>query len=155
MSKIVPMLWFEHDAEAAANHYIKAFAGGRILDVMLSPEGAAAPVGTVLVVTFQMGGSTFHALNGGPLFKPTEANSYLITCEDQAEVDRLWAHFGEGGSEQACGWLKDRWGFSWQIVPRQFFEALARGDAAQKARVMAAMLQMIKFDVAKIEAAMH
>lgn len=151
--KLTPMLWFESDAEAAANHYVKAFADGKILGITRHGKNSHGPEGSVLMVSVQLAGMQFELLNGGPMFKPTEANSYMIYCEDQAEVDRLWDHMREGGSEQACGWVKDRWGFSWQIVPRVMMQALTGHDEAAKARAFAAMLQMTKMDVAKIEAA--
>ena len=106
-----------------------------------------------MVIEFELAGQCFVGLNGGPQFKPNEAVSFLIRCEDQAEVDRLWAHMSEGGSTSMCGWLKDRWGFSWQIVPKRFFELMNDKDGARKNRVFAAMMQMTKFDVTALEKA--
>jgi predicted 3-demethylubiquinone-9 3-methyltransferase (glyoxalase superfamily) len=153
MTKITPMLWFDHDAEAAAQHYVKGFADGRIVNILHNDANGPGPEGSVLMVTIELGGLRFELMNAGPMFKPTEANSYMIYCEDQAEVDRLWAHLSEGGSTQACGWLKDRWGFSWQIVPRLMMQVMTGPDAGARARAFAAMLKMTKFDVAAIEQA--
>ena len=147
------MLWFANDAEAAANHYAKAFADGKILNLVRNGKLGLGPEGAVLIATVLLGGVQFELMNAGPMFQPTEANSYMIYCEDQAEVDRLWAHMSEGGSTSACGWVKDRWGFSWQIVPRMMMNVLSGSDEAAKARAFAAMLTMTKFDVAKIAAA--
>jgi predicted 3-demethylubiquinone-9 3-methyltransferase (glyoxalase superfamily) len=151
--KLTPMLWFESDAEGAAHHYIKAFADGKILHILRHGANGFGPEGSAWMVTVMLGGVQFELLNGGPMFKPTEANSYVIYCEDQAEVDRLWNHMSDGGSTQACGWVKDRWGISWQITPRIMMEVMSDTDEAARSRAIAAMLEMTKFDVAKIEAA--
>jgi predicted 3-demethylubiquinone-9 3-methyltransferase (glyoxalase superfamily) len=153
MVKLTPMLWFESEAEIAAQHYVKAFADGNIIAITRHGKQSHGPEGTVLMVSVQLGGIQFELLNGGPMFKPTEANSYMIYCEDQAEVNRLWAHMSDGGSTQACGWVKDRWGISWQIVPRVMMQVLTGPDEAARARAFAAMMQMTRFDVAAIEAA--
>ncbi len=153
IQKISPMLWFDGAAEDAVNHYVKAFANSRIVAVERYPDGGPAPAGSVMTVGFELAGQSFTALNGGPMFKPNEAVSFVIACEDQKEVDFLWDHLSQGGSTSMCGWLKDKWGFSWQIVPQRFIELVTSGTAAQKRRVFAAMMQMTKFDVAKIEAA--
>lgn len=151
--KVTPMLWFDKDAEAAANHYAKAFADGKILHVQRNGPNGPGPEGSVLIVTVSLGGVQFELMNAGPVFKPTEANSYMIYCEDQAEVDRLWTHMSDGGATSACGWVKDRWGFSWQIVPRRMMELLSGPDEAAKTRALAAMMQMTKFDIAMLEKA--
>jgi predicted 3-demethylubiquinone-9 3-methyltransferase (glyoxalase superfamily) len=151
--KVTPMLWFDGEAEAAAQHYVAAFTDGQILNVLRNGKDGPGPEGSVLVMTLLLGGVQFELLNAGPMYKPTEANSYMIYCEDQAEVDRLWTHMSDGGATSACGWLKDRWGFSWQIVPRRMMEILAGPADAAKARAFAAMLQMTKLDIATIEAA--
>jgi predicted 3-demethylubiquinone-9 3-methyltransferase (glyoxalase superfamily) len=151
--KLTPMLWFASEAEIAAQHYVKAFADGKILNILHNGKDGPGPEGTALVVTVLLGGIQFELMNAGPMFKPTEANSYIIYCEDQAEIDRLWAHMSDGGSTSACGWLKDRWGFSWQIVPRRMMELLSGQDEGARSRAFAAMLQMTKFDLATIEAA--
>jgi predicted 3-demethylubiquinone-9 3-methyltransferase (glyoxalase superfamily) len=151
--KISAMLWYNTEAEAAAKHYVSAFKDGKITGTERYGDAGPGPKGSVMTVDFEIGGRRFTALNGGPMFKPTEATSFVISCENQAEVDRLWDHFSKGGSTSMCGWLKDKWGFSWQIVPKQFFDAMRKGTEAQKTRVFAVMMQMTKFDVAKIEAA--
>ena len=151
--KITPMLWFDGEAEAAAKHYTAAFKDGRITHVERYGTAGPGPKGSVMLVTFELAGQTFHALNGGPAFKPSGASSLLVACDDQAEIDRLWDHFSEGGATLDCGWLTDRWGYSWQIVPRRMMEIMAGDDADQKARAFGAMMQMQKFDLAKIETA--
>ena len=153
IQKIKPFLWFASEAEEAANHYMKAFEDSKVISVMRNGKDGPGPEGSVLVIEFTLAGLHFCGLNGGPMFTPNESVSFAVTCEDQAEVDRLWAHLLEGGQPSACGWLKDKWGFSWQIVPKRFFELAATGDAAVTARVMAAMMQMVKFDIAALEAA--
>jgi predicted 3-demethylubiquinone-9 3-methyltransferase (glyoxalase superfamily) len=152
-TKVSPMLWFASEAEAAAQHYVKAFADGKILRVQRNGRDGPGPEGSVLMVTICLGGIQFELLNAGPMFKPTEANSYMIYCEDQAEVDRLWDHMSDGGSTQACGWVKDRWGFSWQIVPRMMMDLLSGTNEAARSRAFAAMLQMPKFDIAVLQKA--
>jgi predicted 3-demethylubiquinone-9 3-methyltransferase (glyoxalase superfamily) len=151
--KISPMLWFDGEAEAAARHYAKAFNEGAITGIERYGKAGPGPEGEVMLVTIVLDGQTVSLLNGGPMFKPTEATSLVITCEDQAEVDRLWAHMSGGGSTSACGWLKDRWGFSWQIVPKRFLEIMSGSDAGAKARSFEAMMQMTKFDIAALEKA--
>ncbi|MGB8816332.1 MAG: VOC family protein [Rhizobiaceae bacterium] len=151
--KIKPFLWFASQAEEAANHYMAAFKDSKVVSIMRNGKDGPGPEGSVLVIEFTLNGQHFCALNGGPLFTPNESVSFAITCEDQDEVDRLWEHLLEGGKPSACGWLKDKWGFSWQIVPKRFFELTSTGDSAATARVMAAMMQMVKFDVAKLEEA--
>jgi predicted 3-demethylubiquinone-9 3-methyltransferase (glyoxalase superfamily) len=151
--KINNVLWFESDGEAAANHYIKGLKDGRIVHIARYGKDGPGPEGSVMLVAFELAGQKFAALNGGPLFKPNESVSFLIECEDQAEVDRLWAHMSEGGSTSACGWLKDRWGFSWQIVPRRMLEILQGPDGAAKSRAFSAMMQMTKLDIVAIEKA--
>ncbi len=151
--KIKPFLWFASEAEEAANHYMAAFKDSKIISTMRNGKDGPGPEGSVLVIEFTLNGQHFCGLNGGPLFTPNESVSFAIMCEDQAEIDRLWQHLGKGGAYSACGWLKDKWGFSWQIVPKRFFELTSTGDSAATARVMAAMMQMTKFDVAKLEEA--
>ena len=153
VQKISPVLWFDSEAEAAAKHYCAAFADGRISHVEHYGKAGPGPEGSVMIVEFELAGQRFAGLNGGPLFNPNESVSFLIRCEDQAEVDRLWAHKSEGGSTSMCGWLKDRWGFSWQIVPQLFFDLMDDPDAERKTRVFAAMMQMTKFDIAALKAA--
>jgi predicted 3-demethylubiquinone-9 3-methyltransferase (glyoxalase superfamily) len=152
-SQIKPFLWFATDAEEAANHYMAAFRDSKLISTMRNGPNGPGPEGSVLVIEFTLNGQHFCGLNGGPLFTPNESVSFAITAVDQAEVDFLWEHLGKGGVYSQCGWLKDKWGFSWQIVPRRFFELTSTGNGAVTGRVMAAMMQMQKFDVAKLEAA--
>ena len=140
-------MWFDDQAEEAAQHYVAAFKNSKIDHV--TRQGAKA-----FVVNFTLDGLQYVALNGGPMFKPTEAFSLAVTCDDQSEVDRLWEHLLQGGGVPSrCGWLKDRWGYSWQIVPERFFELMQSPDSAVGGRVMQAMMQMTKFDIAKLEVA--
>jgi predicted 3-demethylubiquinone-9 3-methyltransferase (glyoxalase superfamily) len=153
IQKVKPFLWFDSQAEEAANHYTQMFPDSKIVSIMRNGNDGPGPEGSVLVIEFTLAGQHFCGLNGGPLFTPNESVSFAVTCEDQAEVDQLWDHLLQGGQPSACGWLKDKWGFSWQIVPRRFFELTSTGDSAVTARVMAAMMQMVKFDIAKLEEA--
>lgn len=154
MPKISPFLWFDDQAEQAANLYVSLFRGARIVRVTRNVEGGAGPAGGVLVVEFELFGQAFKALNGGPEFRFTEAVSFMVDCEDQAEVDRYWnGLIADGGAPSQGGWLKDRFGLSWQIVPKQLMALLSRPDPATAGRVMAALMTMGKVDVAKIEAA--
>jgi len=151
--KITNVLWFDTDGEEAANYYIKGLNDGKITHIARYGKDGPGPEGSVMLVAFELAGQKFAALNGGPLFKPNEAVSFLIECEDQEEVDHLWAHLSSGGSTSMCGWLKDRWGFSWQIVPKRFLEIMQSKDDAGKTRAFAAMMRMTKFDVAAIDKA--
>jgi len=154
MSKIRPCLWFDGEAEEAANFYVSLFPSSRIdhvqRNVMDSPAGKA---GTVLVVEFTLAGQRFMALNGGTRFEYTHAISFEVDCADQAEVDRLWDALSDGGLIEQCGWLKDRYGVSWQIVPVVLGQMLGDPDPAKAQRVMQAMLRMIKLDIAGLKAA--
>ncbi|MBA0051184.1 VOC family protein [Streptomyces sp. AJS327] len=147
MQKITTHLWFDDRALEAAEFYTSLFEDARVLEVTHYPETAPGPTGTVMTVTFEVAGQRFIALNGGPLFSFNESMSLYVDCEDQAEVDRLWAALTEGGEEAPCGWLKDGYGLSWQIVPRVLTELLRDPDQAAVERVMAAMLRMRKIDV--------
>jgi len=155
MSKIAPCLWFDGDAEEAATFYTSILPDSRIDRV--NPAAAdtpSGPRGSVLSVDFTLAGQQFIGLNGGPDFQFNEAISFSIDCEDQAEVDRLWDALVEGGGEHSvCGWLKDRYGVSWQVIPRRLPELVNGPDPQGAARAMQAMLQMTKIDVAKIEEA--
>jgi predicted 3-demethylubiquinone-9 3-methyltransferase (glyoxalase superfamily) len=148
MSKIAPCLWFDGEAEEAARFYVSLLPDSRIervqKNVTDSPSGKA---GSVLVVEFTLAGQRFMALNGGTRFEYTHAVSSHVDCTDQAEVDRLWSALSEGGAEVACGWLKDRYGVSWQIVPTVLAEMLGDPDQAKARRVMEAMMQMVKLDI--------
>lgn len=151
--KIRPCLWFASEAEAAANHYIEAFPDGRIDSIERYGNEGPGPEGSVMVVAFTLAGQQLVALNGGSRFMASECMSLVVTCDDQAEVDRLWSHLSAGGTTSMCGWLKDRWGFSWQIVPRRFFEMMDGHNPLRKARVISAMLRQSKFDIAALEQA--
>jgi predicted 3-demethylubiquinone-9 3-methyltransferase (glyoxalase superfamily) len=154
MSKIAPCLWFDGEAEEAAKFYVSLLPDSRIdhvqRNVIDSPAGKA---GTVLVVQFTLAGQRFLALNGGTRFEYTHAISFQVDCADQGEVDRLWDALSAGGAVERCGWLRDRYGVSWQIVPRVLPEMLGDPDPAKAQRVMQAMLQMVKLDIAALKAA--
>ncbi|GAB3660390.1 VOC family protein [Actinocorallia lasiicapitis] len=154
MQKITTFLWFDGKAEEAAEFYTTLFDDSKILDVQPWADGGPYPSGTAMVVEFQLAGQRYQALNGGSNFTFNEAISLLVDCDDQAEVDRLWdALTADGGEESQCGWLKDRYGLSWQIVPRALQSCLAGPDREGAARAMQAMLGMRKLDVAALEAA--
>jgi predicted 3-demethylubiquinone-9 3-methyltransferase (glyoxalase superfamily) len=155
MSKITPCLWFDGQAEETANFYVSLLPDSRVDAVLRSPaDNPSTPAGAVLLVEFTLAGQKFTGLNGGPQFPFTEAVSFSIDCEDQAEVDRLWdALTADGGKPVQCGWLKDRFGLSWQIVPKRLPELLADPDPARARRTMEAMMQMVKIDVAALERA--
>ena len=144
--KIKTFLWYDGGAEAAVNHYIKAFKNSSI--DFISRQGD-----NVFVIEFTLAGQHYIALNGGSMFKPTEATSLFVSCDDQAEVDFLWEHLTKGGTASRCGWLKDQWGYSWQIVPKRFMEMMKDQTEGKASRVMAAMMQMGKFDIAELEKA--
>ena len=155
MNKITPCLWFNGQAEAAARFYVSLLPDSRIDQVFRSPaDTPSGPAGTVLTVEFTLAGNPYLALNGGPQFSFNQAVSFQIHCADQAEVDRYWEALMEGGGEPGqCGWLKDRFGLSWQVVPREMGAYLGGPDAAGAARAMEAMLRMEKLDVAKLREA--
>jgi len=153
MQKITTFLWFDNQAEEAVNLYTSLFNNSRILEIARYGEGAPLPAGTVMTVAFQLEGQEFMALNGGPVFKFTEAVSLFVKCETQAEVDRYWEALSAGGEVQQCGWLKDRFGVSWQIVPTQLGKLLGDPDPAKANRVMQAMLKMVKLDIEALQAA--
>jgi predicted 3-demethylubiquinone-9 3-methyltransferase (glyoxalase superfamily) len=152
--KIIPNLWFDAEAEEAADYYIDVFGEGRVLSVARYPENSPGPAGSVMSVQFEVAGMQFVGINGGPQFTFTEAVSFQVDCADQAEVDRYWDRLiGDGGEESQCGWLKDKYGLSWQIVPDGMDELFADPDAARAQRAMQAMLQMKKLDVGALRAA--
>jgi predicted 3-demethylubiquinone-9 3-methyltransferase (glyoxalase superfamily) len=157
MQKIVTYLWFDGQAEEAAALYTSLFKDSKIVNVSRYDEGAAQasgrPVGSAMTVAFELGGQEFLALNGGPQFKFTEAISLLVNCESQAEVDRLWEALCDGGEPGQCGWLKDRYGLSWQIVPTVLGDLIGGPDAEGAQRAVMAMLQMQKLDVATLQKA--
>ena len=148
MQKIKTFLWFDNQAEEAANHYVSIFGGdSKVLGVTHYTEASPGEPGAVMTVEFRLAGQEYVALNGGPQFPFTEAISLSVDCESQAEVDELWAKLTDGGEESQCGWLKDKYGLSWQIVPRGLSEALSDPDPAKADRAMKAMLGMKKLDI--------
>ena len=153
MDRITPCLWFDTEAEDAAEFYTSVFPNSRIVHVSHYGSAGPRPEGMVMEVEFELDGRSFLALNGGPQFRFTEAISLQADCEDQAEVDRLWETLSEGGEEGPCGWLKDRYGVSWQIVPSRMYELIADPDPERAQRAVAAMLQMGKLDIAELERA--
>lgn len=154
LQKITPFLWFNQEAEEAANLYVSLFKDSKILGISRYGEAGPGPKGSVMVVDFQLAGVRFNALNGGPHFKFTEALSLAVSCDSQEEVDTLWSRLtANGGQESQCGWLKDRFGLSWQIVPARFSEMMRDQDPKRSQRVMQAMLTMKKFDIARLEQA--
>ena len=155
MQKIVPCLWFDGDAEEAAAFYVTLLPDSRIDKVIRSPaDNPSMKTGGVLVVDFTLAGQKYTGLNGGPDFKFTEAVSFQVMCNDQSEVDRLWSAIeGNGGQPIACGWIKDRWGLSWQIVPRVLLEMIASEDKAAAERAMQAIMDMVKLDIGGLQRA--
>jgi predicted 3-demethylubiquinone-9 3-methyltransferase (glyoxalase superfamily) len=154
-SKITPCLWYDGDAEEAANFYVSLLPDSRIDNVVRAPaDNPSMAKGGVLVVEFTLAGQKYSGLNGGPQFPFTEAVSFMIRCEDQAEVDRLWGAIeGNGGKPSACGWISDRWGLSWQICPQEMLGMLASDDRAAAERAMQAMMTMVKLDLPTLRAA--
>jgi predicted 3-demethylubiquinone-9 3-methyltransferase (glyoxalase superfamily) len=153
MQKITPCLWFDTEAEEAATFYTSIFENSRILDVARFGEAGPRPEGMVMTVNFELDGQEFVALNGGPEFTFDEAISFQVSCENQDEVDEFWSRLSEGGEEGPCGWLKDRYGVSWQIVPRRLVELISDPDREKSQRAMRAMLGMKKIDIAAVEQA--
>lgn len=153
MSKIAPCLWFNGEAEQAATFYVALFPDSAILSVSRYGDGAPFPAGTAMMVEFSLGGQRFQALNGGPDLPFTDAMSLSIDCKDQAEVDRYWSALTTGGSDGQCGWLKDRFGVSWQVVPRGLDALIADPDPSRARRALHAMFGMKKLDLAVMRAA--
>ena len=159
LQRITPCLWFDDQAEEAAGFYTSIFRNSKIVQVArygeAGHEAHGKPAGTVMTVAFELDGQTFTALNGGPVFKFNEAVSFQVNCETQDEVDHYWSKLSQGGdaAAQQCGWLKDRYGVSWQIVPRALVEMLTDPDPGKSGRVMEAMLQMKKIDIAALKRA--
>ena len=157
MQKITPFLWFDDQAEQAVKFYTSIFKNskiGRIARYDKAGEKVSGrPAGSVMTIEFQLEGQDFVALNGGPQFKFTEAISLVVNCETQAEVDRYWKKLSAGGKEVQCGWLQDKYGLSWQIVPTVLSDLMSDKDAAKSQRVMEAMLQMVKLDIKKLKQA--
>lgn len=154
IQKISPFIWFDTQAEQAANLYVSLFEDSKILSISRYGDAGPGPKGSVMVVEFQLAGQSFMAINGGPIFKLSEAFSLMVHAADQDEVDRLWSQLtANGGEESRCGWLKDRFGLSWQIIPKRFGEMMRDSDTARLQRVMKAMMTMNKLDLARLEAA--
>jgi predicted 3-demethylubiquinone-9 3-methyltransferase (glyoxalase superfamily) len=153
MQKITPFLWFDGQAEEAMNHYTSIFKNSKVGNVSRYGEAGPGPAGSVLTASFELDGLQFTALNGGPHFKFTEAISLYVNCETQDEVDYYWEKLCEGGQASQCGWLKDKFGLSWQIIPSALPRLLGDPDRQKASRVMQAMMQMGKIEVAKLESA--
>jgi predicted 3-demethylubiquinone-9 3-methyltransferase (glyoxalase superfamily) len=149
--QITPFLWFDSQAEEAARFYCSIFKGSQIVSTSRYGEAGPGPKGSVMSVVFQLNGQNFHALNGGPQFTFTPAISLFVNCESQAEVDDLWEKLSAGGSKQPCGWLQDKYGLSWQIVPSVLGKLLGDKDGVKSQRVMQAMLKMSKLDIRGLE----
>lgn len=155
MQKITPFLWFDHQAEEAANFYVSIFKNSKIGATARYNEAGAKvsgmPAGTVMTIEFELNGQKFTALNGGPVFKFTEAISFVVNCETQEDVDHYWQKLTESGEESQCGWLKDKYGVSWQIVPTILGKLMSDSNPEKSQRVMQAMLQMKKIDIQKLQ----
>jgi predicted 3-demethylubiquinone-9 3-methyltransferase (glyoxalase superfamily) len=151
--KITPFLWFDGKAEEAMNFYVSLFKNSKIVNVSRYGDAGPGPKGTVISGTFQLAGQQFHALNGGPQYKFTEAISLFVNCESQEEVDELWEKLSKGGEKSRCGWLKDKFGLSWQVIPSVLGKMLRDKDPEKARRVMQAMLQMDKIDIKKLKQA--
>jgi predicted 3-demethylubiquinone-9 3-methyltransferase (glyoxalase superfamily) len=151
MQKITPFLWFDNNAEEAVNFYTSIFKNSRIGSVSRYGEGGPGPQGTVMTATFEINGQEFIALNGGPLFKFTEAVSFFVNCETQDEVDELWDKLSAGGKKDRCGWLKDKYGLSWQIIPTALMKLMSDPDPEKSKAVMQAMLKMDKIVIADLQ----
>jgi predicted 3-demethylubiquinone-9 3-methyltransferase (glyoxalase superfamily) len=153
MQKITPFLWFDNNAEEAVNFYASIFKDAKILEVVRYGEAGPGPEGTAMTVSFELFGQEFIALNGGPHFKFNEAISFSVNCETQEEVDEFWEKLTDGGTESRCGWLKDKYGLSWQVNPSILGKMLNDTDPQKAKRVMEAMLQMDKFDIPTLQRA--
>jgi len=153
MPSITPFLWFNGNAEEAMNFYVSIFRDSKVESVSRWGEGGPGPKGSVMSATFRLAGQKFMALNGGPQFKFTEAISLFVSCETQEEIDDLWEKLSEGGSKGRCGWLKDRYGLSWQVIPSVLGPLMGDPDPEKSKRVVAAMLQMTKLDIAALKRA--
>lgn len=153
MSKITPFLWFDTQAEEAARFYVSLFEDSKIVAIARYGEAGPGPKGSVMTVSFQLAGQRFIALNAGPRYKFTEAISFAVSCDTQKEIDGFWKKLAEGGEQEQCGWLKDRYGLSWQIIPTVMGEMLGDPDPEKARRVMQAMLEMQKIDIKKLQKA--
>jgi predicted 3-demethylubiquinone-9 3-methyltransferase (glyoxalase superfamily) len=155
MQKITPFLWFDNQAEDAAHFYTSIFRNSKVVSVTRYGDAGPGPKGSVMTVKFQLDGQEFVALNGGPHFKFSEVVSFVANCETQEEVDDFWEKLSEGGEKVQCGWLKDKYGLSWQVVPTVLVEMLQDKDSEKSKRVMEAMLQMKKIDIKALKEAYH
>ncbi len=153
MQKIIPSLWFDDQAEEAADFYTSVFPDGKITHLVRYTAAGPGPEGSVMMVDFQINGQDVNAINGGPLFTFSEATSLIVNCDSQAEIDYFWEKLSDGGETGQCGWLKDRYGFSWQIVPTDLMEMTLGAGPETMTRVMEALLKMTKLDVAELTAA--
>jgi predicted 3-demethylubiquinone-9 3-methyltransferase (glyoxalase superfamily) len=153
MQKITPFLWFDSQAEEAAKFYVSIFKNSNVLNVTRYGEAGPGPKGTVMIVTFQLDGQEFSALNGGPEFTFSPAISFVVDCKTQQEVDDLWERLSQGGKKQQCGWLTDKYGVSWQIVPSVLPELMRTKDEKKSQNVMKAILQMNKLDIQRLQQA--
>jgi len=153
MQKITPFLWFDNQAEEAMNFYVSIFKNSKTLSCTRYGDAGPGPKGTVIVASFELDGQEFMALNGGPRFKFTEAVSFVVSCETQAEIDEMWGKLSAGGEESQCGWLKDKFGLSWQVVPPILSKLMQNKDPQKSNRVMQALLQMKKIDIATLQRA--
>lgn len=153
MQKLTPFLWFDNQAEEAADFYVAIFKNSKIVSIDRYGDAGPGPKGTVMIATFQIDGQEFVALNGGPRFKFTEAISFVVNCETQEEVDYFWEKLSAGGEKSRCGWLKDKFGLSWQVVPTILDKLMHAKDAVKAQRVMQAMLQMDKIDIKTLKQA--
>jgi predicted 3-demethylubiquinone-9 3-methyltransferase (glyoxalase superfamily) len=153
MQKITPFLWFDGKAQEAANFYVSIFKNSKILNLARYGEAGPGPKGTVMLATFQIEGQKFMALNGGPQYTISPAISFYVDCETQAEVDELWEKLTAGGSEVQCGWLRDKFGVSWQIIPKALIELMQDKDPVKSQRVFKAMMGMIKIDIEALKRA--
>jgi predicted 3-demethylubiquinone-9 3-methyltransferase (glyoxalase superfamily) len=154
MKKITPFLWFDNQAEEAVEFYTSIFANSKIVDIARYGESGPGPAGSVMTIGFQIEGQNFVALNGGPVYHFTPAISFVVDCRTQEEVDRLWESLtADGGKQEQCGWLTDKYGISWQIIPSRLMKLLTDHDPVKANRVMQAMLTMTKIDIATLEAA--
>lgn len=153
MQKITPFLWFNNNVEEAVQFYKSVFKDAEITSLVRNTGSTPGPEGTVMLATFRLHGQEFIGLNGGPQFQFTEAISFVVNCDSQEEVDYYWERLSQGGSEGHCGWLKDKFGLSWQVVPKALSKLMSSGDAKKSERVMAALMQMDKIEVSVLEAA--
>lgn len=151
--KIVTFLWFDQNAEEAMNHYVSIFKNAKVVNVTRWGDAGPGPKGSVLTVTFELDGQRFMGVNGGPMFKFSEAVSLMINCDSQEEIDYYWERLCEGGAESQCGWLKDKFGLSWQVVPRVLGEMMQDKDPRKTGRVMEAVLKMVKLDIGTLREA--